>query len=252
MTIDLNCDLGEGAGQDEFLMPLITSANIACGAHAGDEAVMRATVRLARKHGAAVGAHPGFADREQFGRRERTLPPEEIVALVRGQLEALRDIAKSEGVAVTHVKPHGALYNLAARDAGVADAIAEAVVGVDASLWLYGLAGGELLAAGRVRGLRVAAEVFADRTYMADGSLTPRGRPDALHTDAMAAGAQVLRMIREGCVRAVDGTEVRIQADTLCLHGDGAEAVVFARSVRDALAREGVQVRAPGAIKPGV
>ena len=260
MTIDLNCDLGEGAGHDEALMPLISSANIACGAHAGDDGVMRATVRLALRHGVAIGAHPGFADREYFGRRERELPPHEIVTLVSGQLERLREIAKAEGAVVTHVKPHGALYNMAARDAAVADAIAEAVAGVDAGLWLYGLAGGELLAAGRARGLRVVAEVFADRTYQADGSLTPRNHPDALLDNTPSAVAQVLRMVREGYVRATNGAEVRIQADTVCLHGDGAEAASFARSVREALEREGVRVRAlagcpapaQAQVKPGV
>jgi len=251
-AIDLNCDLGEGAGQDEALMPFISSANIACGEHAGDAGVMRATVRLARRHGAAIGAHPGFADRECFGRRELSLPPQEIVTLVRGQLERLREIASAEGAVVTYVKPHGALYNMAARDAVVADAIAEAVAGVDAGWWLYGLAGGELLAAGRARGLRVAAEVFADRTYQADGTLTPRNRADALIEDAAAAVAQVLRMIRDGRVRATNGEDVRIQADTVCLHGDGAGAMDFARGVRAALEREGVRVRALAAVKPGV
>lgn len=243
-VIDLNCDLGEGAGNDEALMPLITSANIACGAHAGDETTMRATVRLARRHGVAIGAHPGFADREHFGRREQVLAPREIVALVRGQVEALRRIAGEEGAAVTHVKPHGALYNLAARDAVVAKAVAEAVATLDMSLRLYGPAGSELLKAGREAGLRVVAEVFADRTYQADGSLTPRGRPDAMHAGEAAAVGQVLRMLREGCVRATDGTDVIIAAETVCLHGDGPAAVEFAAGVRQALLAEGVVLRA--------
>lgn len=243
-VIDLNCDLGEGASQDEALMPLVTSANIACGAHAGDEATMRATVALARRHGVAVGAHPGFSDREYFGRRELALSPAEIVALVRMQVETLRMIARAEGVVLKHVKPHGALYNLAARDAAVADAIAEAVAGVDGGLWLYGLAGGELLKAGKARGLRVASEVFADRTYQADGSLTPRNRPDALIKNPADAAAQALRMIRERRVRATDGSDVSITADTVCLHGDGADAVEFARGLRAALAQADVTARA--------
>lgn len=243
-TIDLNCDLGEGAGNDRELMALITSANIACGAHAGDRATMRATVRLAREHGVAIGAHPGFEDRANFGRKEHGLPPAEIVALVRRQVELLRAIAREEGVLVSHVKPHGALYNMAARDERVADAVAEAVAGVDGRLWYYGLAGGAALAAGRARGLRVAAEVFADRSYQADGSLTPRGRPDAVIAEEATAVAQVLRMVREGRVRATDGTEVSIAADTLCLHGDGEKAVEFARGMREALRHEGVQIRA--------
>lgn len=241
-AIDLNCDLGEGTGHDEALMPLITSANIACGAHAGDTSVMRATVRLALRHGVAVGAHPGFADREHFGRRELALPPEQIVALVRAQVEALRAIARDEGAVVAHVKPHGALYNLSAHDAVVADAIAEAVAGIDTRLWLYGLAGGELLKAGKARGLRVASEVFADRTYQADGSLTPRSRPDALIENETDAETQVVRMIRDRRVRATDGTDVPIIADTVCLHGDGTAAVMFARGLRAALTRAGVKV----------
>jgi UPF0271 protein len=243
-AIDLNCDLGEGAGHDAELMPLVTSANIACGAHAGDEAEMRATVRLAQRHGVAIGAHPGFADREHFGRRELVLVPTEIVTLVRTQIEALLSIARETGARVTHVKPHGALYNLSARDAQVADAIAEAVAGVDRGLWLYGLSGGELLKAGQARGLRVAAEVFADRTYQADGSLTTRGRPDALLTSEAESVAQVLRMVREGRVRTTGGGDISIVADTLCLHGDGPHAVAFARGVRAALEAAGVSMRA--------
>lgn len=244
VRIDLNCDLGEGAGDDAALMPLMTSANIACGAHAGDEATMRATVRLALRHGVAIGAHPGFADREHFGRRERVLSPGELARLVQSQVLALRRIAHEEGARVVHVKPHGALYNLAAKDARVADVIAEAVAGVDADLWLYGLAGGELLKAGSARGLRVASEVFADRTYQADGSLTPRGRADALLTDVAASVAQVLEMVRGGRVRATTGEAVAITADTLCLHGDGEQATALARAVRSALADAGVEMRA--------
>lgn len=247
--VDLNCDLGEGAGHDEALMPLITSASIACGAHAGDESMMRATVRLALRHHVAIGAHPGFADREFFGRRELALSPDVIVVLVRTQVEALLAIAKKEGAVVTYVKPHGGLYNLAAREARVADAVAEAVVAMDAGLSIYGLAGGALLEAGRVRGLRVVSEVFADRTYQADGSLTPRSRPDALLTNEAASIAQVLRMIREGRVLATDGTDREITADTICLHGDGANAVTFASGLRTALLRDGVRVRALASLK---
>jgi UPF0271 protein len=242
-TVDLNCDLGEGAGNDEALMELATSVNIACGGHAGDESTMRATLLLARQHGVAAGAHPGFADRDHFGRRELAVPPEDIVRLVGAHVSDLQRIARSEGVLLTHVKPHGALYNMAARDARVADAVAEAVAGVDARLWLFGLAGGELLKAGHARGLRVAAEVFADRTYQSDGSLTPRSSPAALHTETVEMVRQVLRMIREGAVRSVDGRDVPITADTVCLHGDGAHAVEFARTLRAALAAEGVVVR---------
>ncbi len=241
-TIDLNCDLGEGGDQDAALMPWITSANIACGAHAGDEATMRATVALAVRHGVAVGAHPGFPDRENFGRREQLLTPGELCGLVTGQIEALRELGD-----VWHVKPHGALYNLAARDRGMAEAIAEAVHAVDPTLILFGLAGSELVRAGRERGLRVASEVFADRTYQADGALTPRSRADALIADEATAVAQVLRMVREGVVRATDGTDVAIQADTVCLHGDGPKAAALARRLNGELRAAGIAVRTFGA-----
>ncbi len=243
LTVDINCDLGEGAGNDALLMPWVSSANIACGAHAGDLATMRATVRLAKQQGVAIGAHPGFADKEHFGRRELTLSPAEIIALVREQVEALCAVARDEGAVVTHVKPHGALYNIAARDSVVADAIAEAIVGVDERLWLYGLAGGALTKAGQARGLKVAAEVFADRTYQDDSSLTPRSRPNALVAGVGAAVGQVLRMVREGVVRSVNGRDVPIAADTICVHGDGEHAVEFARELRAALAAAGVAVR---------
>lgn len=237
--IDLNCDLGEGAGHDAELMPLITSANIACGAHAGDEATMRVTLALAQQHGVAAGAHPGFADRENFGRRELPVTPAQARDLVISQIEALRRFGP-----IRHVKAHGALYNMAARDPALAAAVADAVHAVDPSLILFVLAGSHLVRAGRDRGLRIASEVFADRTYQRDGSLTPRSRPDALIHDETAAVAQVLRMIREGTVRATDGTAVPIAADTVCLHGDGAHAVAFARQLRVALAEAGVTVRA--------
>ena len=236
--IDLNCDLGEGAGHDAELMPLITSANIACGAHAGDVATMRATISLANKHGVAIGAHPGFADRENFGRRELAMTPAEVRALIIGQVEALRGLGP-----VRHVKAHGALYNLTARDAALAGTVAAAVQAVDPGLILFALAGSELERAARKIGLRVAREVFADRTYQRDGSLTPRSRPDALIHDEDAAVAQVLRMVSEGAVRATDGTDVPIAADTVCLHGDGPHAVVFARRLNTALRDAGIELR---------
>lgn len=242
ITVDLNCDLGEGAGHDAELMPLVTSANIACGGHAGDPEAMRATVALAQRHGVAIGAHPGFADCEHFGRRELALSAAEIQALVRSQVEALRALAP-----VRHVKPHGALYNLAARDRGVAEAVAGAVRSVDAGLILFALAGSELVRAGRAHGLRVAEEVFADRTYRADGALTPRSQSGALIEEEAQAVAQVRRMVREGLVRATDGSDVRIAADTVCLHGDGAHAVAFARRLNEALSRDGISIRAFGA-----
>ena len=233
-SIDLNCDLGEGAGNDAALMPIITSANIACGGHAGDQATMGATVKLAQANGVAIGAHPGFPDREHFGRRELVMSAEEVWATVMIQIMALRAFAP-----LRHVKPHGALYNLAARDATVAGVIADAVLAVDKELVLFALAGSELVNAGRARGLRVAEEVFADRTYQADGSLTPRSRPEALIQDKDTVIAQVLRMIREGKVRSIDGVDVPVKADTVCLHGDGPNAVAFAQRLNVELRKAG-------------
>ncbi len=240
--VDLNCDLGEGAGHDTELMPLITSANIACGAHAGDEATMRATLALAQRHGVAVGAHPGFADRENFGRRELPVGPDAVHELVLSQVRRLQRLGP-----VRHVKPHGALYNMAARDLSLARAVVDAVYEADPRLILFGLAGSHLIAVAEACGLPVVSEVFADRTYQADGSLTPRSQPNAIVTDENAAVAQVLRMVREGKVRATDGTDVAIKADTLCLHGDGAHPVEFARKLRQELAAAGVEIKAIGA-----
>jgi 5-oxoprolinase (ATP-hydrolysing) subunit A len=238
-SIDLNCDLGEGGGHDAALMPLVTSANVACGGHAGDEATMRAAIEGARQHGVSVGAHPGFADRDHFGRRELSLTPCALHDLVTWQIDALRELGT-----VRHVKPHGALYNLAARDRGVAEVIAEAVYACDRTLILYGLAGSELLRAGRERGLRVASEVFADRSYQSDGSLTPRTQADALLHDPEAVVAQVLRMVREGRVRSIDGGDIAIAAETVCLHGDGAQALVLARRLKRELESAEIAIRA--------
>lgn len=237
--IDLNCDLGEGAGHDAELMPLITSANIACGGHAGDAATRRETARLAERWGVQIGAHPGFADRGHFGRREQHLSAGALRELVRAQIDALRQLAR-----VRHVKPHGALYTLAARDRATADVLAAAIREIDATLIVYALAGGELARAARAAGLRVAEEVFGDRTYQPDGALTPRGQPGALIEDEEAAVAQVLRMVRDGVVRSTTGADVAIRADTVCLHGDGVRAVEFGVSLRRELARAGVAVRA--------
>lgn len=243
-TVDLNCDLGEGAGQDAALMPLISSANIACGAHAGDEATMRVTVRLAREHGVWVGAHPGYPDREHFGRRELPAGAAEIRGWVLSQTQRLLAIAEAEGMRVRHVKPHGALYNVAARDAAVARAVAEAVYEADPRLLLVGLAGSRLLEAGAECGLSTLSEVFVDRCYEPDGSLTPRQRPGALIEDEAAAVAQALRLIQAGQAIATDGSEVALQADTLCLHGDGPRAVPLAQAVHAALQAAGFRIRA--------
>jgi UPF0271 protein len=244
--LDFNCDLGEGCGSDADIVPLISSASIACGAHAGDEATMRATIRLCRDHGVAIGAHPSFEDREHFGRRELALDRDGIARLVQSQLARLAAIAAEENARIAHVKPHGALYNLAARDRGVADAIATAIVAFDPSLMLYGLSRSPLTTAGEEAGLRVAHEVFAERAYDADGTLAPRGTPGAVIDDLDMALAQVRSLLRDGVVVARDGSRVALRADTLCLHGDRADAVDFARALRQALDADGVIVAAPG------
>lgn len=247
MRIDFNCDLGEGCGDDAAIMPLITSASIACGGHAGDETTMRATLRLCREHGVAAGAHPGFADRANFGRNAVPLSPDQIGELVTGQVAALAGIAAAEGVRLAHVKPHGALYNIAARDRDVAMAIARSVARFDPDLVLFGLSGSLLTAAGEAAGLRVAHEVFAERRYEADGSLTPRTHADAVIHDLDGAIAQVRRFVRDGAVIARSGERLPLRADTLCLHGDRPDAARFARSIRDALEADGVHILPIGA-----
>jgi len=247
VRIDLNADLGEsfGAwsmGQDAQLMPLISSANVACGFHAGDPGTMRKTVRLARAHGVAVGAHPGFPDLGGFGRREMTLTPQEIEDLVLYQIGALAAIARSEGVRLQHVKAHGALYNMACRDEAMAEAIAKAVLAFDPTLVLFGLPGSALLQAGLDAGLPVAAETFADRAYHADGSLAPRSEPGSVIHEVDMVVARAVRMVCEETVVASDGTSMRVEADTLCLHGDTPGAAVLAAAVRRGLEDAGVMV----------
>ncbi|MFD1468514.1 LamB/YcsF family protein [Hymenobacter caeli] len=248
-SVDLNCDMGEsfGAwtlGQDAAVLPFVTSANIACGFHAGDPGVMRQTVRAALSHHVALGVHPGLPDLVGFGRRNMDISPEEAFDMVVYQLGALGAVARAEGGRLHHLKPHGALYNMAATNAALAQAIAEAVHRVQPELVLYGLAGSELTRAGERLGLKTAHEVFADRTYQANGTLTPRRQPDALVTDADAAVAQVLRMVRTGQVRSQQGPDVAIRADTVCLHGDGAHAVEFAQRLHGALREAGVRLGA--------
>lgn len=249
--IDLNCDMGESfgtykMGTDEEILGFVTSANIACGFHAGDPAVMRKTVSLALKKGVAVGAHPGLPDLVGFGRRNMDISPQEAHDMVIYQIGALYGFVKAEGGAMQHVKPHGALYNMAANSPELAKAIAEAVYKVDPELILFGLSGSELVKAGEAIGLRTAHEVFADRTYQRDGSLTPRSQPDALITDHDEAVRQVERMILEGKVRSRQGADVVIQADTVCIHGDGPHALQFARRIRESLESSGIFVQAVG------
>jgi len=249
--IDLNADIGEseapGTGIDAELLPLVSSANIACGFHAGSPAAMARSIALCRQHGIAAGAHPSYPDREGFGRRDLALAPEEIHHAVLCQIGALAAIASAQEVRLRHVKPHGALYNRAAVERAVADAIARAVRDCDPTLALVGLANSALLDAGRAHGLRVLVEGFADRRYTAAGLLVSRARADALIADPAEAEAQVLRMVRGQGVVAQDGTPVTFAVDTLCIHGDGPHALAFARRLRAALAREGIAVRAPNA-----
>jgi len=248
MRIDLNCDMGESfgpwpMGADAQVMPNITSANVACGAHAGDPTVMRRTVRLATRHGVAVGAHPGFADLQGFGRREMQIDPDEVEASLIAQIGALAAIARAEGQTLQHVKAHGALYNMAVRDRRLADAIAAAVKAFDSALIMFGLPNSPLLDAGRAAGLRVAAEGFADRAYEPDGSLTPRSRPGAVIHDAGAVVARAVRMIREGVVLSTTGEEIRLAVDTICVHGDTPGAAELTRQIRAGLDAAGISVR---------
>lgn len=247
MRIDFNCDLGEGCYGDAAIIPLITSASIACGGHAGDAAKMRTTLRLCRDHGVAAGAHPSYPDRANFGRQELPLAPEQIETLVEAQISTLAIIAKAEGVRLAHVKPHGALYNVAARDRAIADAIVRAVVRFDPELILFGLSGSHLTTAGQAAGLRVAHEVFAERRYEADGTLTPRSRDDAVIHDLDESIAQVRGFVRDGRVIARTGEALALHADTLCLHGDRADAAGFARAIRAALEADGVHILPVGA-----
>ena len=244
MQIDLNADLGEGAGSDEALLGLVSSANIACGWHAGDAKTMRQCVRWAVEHGVAIGAHPSFPDRENFGRSTMHLPPDEIVANVLYQVGALAAIVKAEGGKLSHVKPHGQLYNQAVKEPELADALCEAVRRFDPSLRFFGLAGSGMIDAARRAGLTPVEEVFADRGYMPDGSLVPRSQPGALIEDEEQSLAQTLSLVRDRKVTAIDGSTVPVNAQTVCLHGDGAHALAFARRIRDRLQQEGIAVRA--------
>ena len=247
--VDLNCDMGEsfGAyhlGNDAEILRFVTSANIACGFHAGDPHVMRRTVRLALDRNVSVGAHPSLPDLTGFGRREMNVTPQEVYDIVVYQTGALAAFVKSEGGVMSHVKPHGALYNMAAKSLELAEAIAEAIRKTDAQLILFGLAGSELVKAGERAGLRGAHEVFADRTYQSDGSLTSRSNDNALITSDEQAIAQVMRLVKEGLVRSQQGIDLRLKADTVCIHGDGAHALSFARRIREHLESSGVEIRA--------
>ncbi|WP_409275885.1 LamB/YcsF family protein [Neobacillus sp. SCS-31] len=249
--VDINCDMGESfgtytLGMDTEILDYVTSANIACGFHAGDPATMRKTVKLAIEKNVGIGVHPGLPDLAGFGRREMNISPQEAYDMVVYQIGALSAFVKAEGGQVQHVKPHGALFNMAAKNAGLAEAIAEAVYKVDPELVFFGLAGSELVKAGHRLGLRTASEVFSDRTYQEDGSLTSRREPNALIKDHETAVRQVIRMVKESKVTSQQGTDISIKADTVCIHGDGENALDFAKYITSALKESGITIASIG------
>ena len=240
-TIDLNCDLGEGAAHDAALMPLVTSANVCCGLHAGSSELMTATVQLAMQHGVAVGAHPGHADRDHFGRREMAITPSECAAVIESQIAA---VAAAAGAALHHVKLHGGLYHQVGREAPLAEAVATMLADRWPQLVIYAQAGSLFASIARSRGLAVAEEAFIDRRYLADGGLAPRSAAGATIDDPAEAAAQAVRLAAEGVVCTIDGGELRVAADTLCIHGDGPRVIEIATAVRAALAAAGIDLRA--------
>ena len=242
--IDLNCDMGEGYATDALIMPLISSANIACGYHAGGGELMRQTIRLALQHGVAIGAHPSFEDKEGFGRREMHLSSDEIYQIVLDQLNIMRKAAAEEGAKLHHVKPHGALYNMAAKDAMIADAIARAIKKIDASLILYGLPNSASETSAIQYGLQFYREVFSDRTYTDEGLLTPRGNNNAIIETVEQSIEQVLQIILQETLQSTTGSVISIKADTVCIHGDGENAVAFAQDINKALRQNNIFISA--------
>ncbi len=241
--IDLNCDMGEGMPNDAELMDYVSTVNVACGYHAGDIDTMKRTVEMALENGLAIGAHPGYADKENFGRTPMELPADEVRRIVTEQVTALRNICDAYGARLAHVKPHGALYNQAAKDRDLAAAIAAAVVNIDPQLVFYGLSGSVMIDEAERVGLRTASEVFADRTYQNDGTLTPRTQANALIGSTSEAISHVLQMVNNGSVTTVDGRVISLVADTICIHGDGGHAVVFARAIRHALEENNITIK---------
>jgi 5-oxoprolinase (ATP-hydrolysing) subunit A len=249
-SIDINCDMGEsyGAwkmGADAELMPLISSANIACGFHGGDPATIRTTVKLAVDHGVAVGAHPSLPDLQGFGRRFMKISPQDMYDLVLYQAGAVEAFARAAGARLHHVKCHGALYNMAANDQDLADAMARAVKDFGGGLILYALSNSLMMSVAKAQGVRVAGEVFADRGYADDGTLAPRGSPGAMIEDAGLAASRALEMVRRRYVKSLSGTSIPVSADTLCLHGDQPGALGFAKAIRKAFSEHGIAVAAP-------
>lgn len=246
--VDLNSDLGESfgnytIGMDEEILKYVSSANVACGWHAGDPMVMEKTLTLAKKFGTAVGAHPGFPDLMGFGRRNMAVTPEEAKAYVKYQLGALMAFAVSKGMKIQHVKPHGAMYNMAAVDEKLAAAMCEAVYEVDPEIIFMGLAGSKMISAAEKTGLRTASEVFADRAYNDDGTLVSRKLPGAMIKDRDLAISRVVRMVKEGLVTSINGNDIAIRADSVCVHGDNPKALEFVRDIRETLLKEGVEIK---------
>lgn len=242
-SIDINCDMGEGMDNDAALMPYISSANIACGYHAGNEETMHQTVSLACAHGVAVGAHVSFLDKENFGRKEMDLPMDAVYKLVQQQIVLLQQIVTAQAASIKHVKPHGALYNMSARSEQLAGTIARAVYDLDPSLVLVGLSGSHSINEAKKLGLRTASEVFADRSYEDNGSLRSRSLPGALLKDADEAARQVLQMVSKKTVISITGKEIPVAAETICIHGDGEHAVEFAQTIYDNLKNHSIEIK---------
>lgn len=241
--IDINCDMGEGMDNDAALMPYISSANIACGYHAGNKETMQQTVSLACNHGVAIGAHVSFLDKENFGRKEMDLSPDAVYDLVQQQLLLLQQIVKTHGASIKHVKPHGALYNMSARDGQLANIIARAVFDFDPSLVLVGLSGSHSIKEANKLKLQTASEVFADRRYEENGSLRSRSLPGALLEDANDVAKQVLQMVNKKTVTAITGKEVPVTAETICIHGDGEHALEFAQTIYENLKSHSIEIK---------
>lgn len=247
LRIDLNSDMGESfgvwkLGNDEAILPFVSSANIACGFHGGDPATMRKTVAAALKNGVALGAHPGLPDLQGFGRRNMAITDQEAYDMMVVQIGALAGVAASQGAKLRHVKAHGQLYNMSVKDEGLARALAQATYDVDKNLIFFGLAGSKMLDIAESIGLHAASEVFGDRTYSPDGTLSPRNKPGAMIEDVNVSIKQVLQMVQQGTITAVDGSTIHVRADTLCIHGDQPGAAAFAQAIRDALLSAGIEV----------
>ncbi|MEO6546958.1 MAG: 5-oxoprolinase subunit PxpA [Ferruginibacter sp.] len=241
--VDINCDTGEGSGNESLLMPFISSANIACGYHSGSESEMKRLVDLCLQNNVAIGAHPSFPDKNNFGRTEMILTTAEIRSIVLKQLDLINNIVRAAGAKLHHIKPHGALYNMAAKDSSLAKAMADSVNEFDSSLIYYGLSGSVMIEEAIKVGLQVAREVFADRTYQSNGSLTPRSNAGALLTNAEESIIQVMQMITEGNITAVTGERINIDADTICIHGDGPQAIDFAKQIYHRLTISGIRIK---------